>query len=140
MAEQKWLAMADRIRSNPVVLGLSAIAVIVTFLKTLIGDVSALVQTVQPLCWGYADAYVSVNGAFKKEGDRWVEYHGGVRRYEFEERGRFDGELFLLNLTEREDEPNWRDISVRIPRCGGAPEVNSKLPPEWVKLDKVWRG
>src|SRR5262245_53254425 len=131
--------MGESAQVEPIVLTLSLFVLGVGVLKTFVTDVGALVREVQPLCWGYAASYVRVNGAFRREGERWFEYQRGVRRYEFEERGRHDGTLFLLNLTERDNEPNWQDISVQIPRCGGNPQVNSKTPPEWVKLDYVWR-
>ena len=139
MAEHTWTAVAERIKSSPVVLGLGALVLVVGLLKSLVSDVGALVQGIQPLCWGYADAYVSVNGAFRKEGEHWFEYQGGERLYEFEERARRDGHLYLVNLTERENEPLWRNIVVRLPRCGGIPKVNAKNPPEWVALHDVWR-
>ncbi len=139
---EKTQSLSDFIKSNVFIAGAGALA-------TLIGLIVSI-QNAQPIvmrwlgwpdCFSYAKSYKGLWSEFKQENRSWGEYwpdqaHPG---FQFREESRTREFIFILNITKREGEPNWRNLRVRIPVCGGQAKIAFSIPPVWVDLVEVIR-
>jgi len=131
------------VKSNPFI-------VLVGVLTTLFGLIASANNGIpvilkwfnRPDCFTYATVYRTTWSYFKHEGEFWREYpaNGGLHSFEFREVDRNPNYIYLLNLTERPDNPNWTTLTVQIPVCGGMAKITAGIPEHWGDLGLVWRG
>ena len=93
-----------------------------------------------PDCYSYANVYDKPGSSFRKEDAVWREYpsDGGAPVFTFREIQRTREHIDLLNLTERPNEPDWKNLMVRLPVCGGTARL--MFPNRSLDLAEVWRG
>jgi hypothetical protein len=94
-----------------------------------------------PDCLTYPDVYHDANTDFKRDGNFWHEYRreDGTRLFEFREVHRTRDNIDLLNLTERREIPDWKNMKVRLPVCGGTAKISIGIAERWQNLYEVWR-
>jgi hypothetical protein len=140
----KFGGVLNWIKSNSIVATVIAVAGIVTPVSALVIQTDRVIPIVLkifaiPECYKYADTYYDKWSEFRREGQMWREYPraGGPYSFEFNELHRSRDAIELLNLTPRDEIPEWKTMVVSLPVCGGMARSAVGIPERWDDLFEV---
>lgn len=144
--KQASKSFLSRIKDHPVVVAFGAIGAVAGALASIpkawefVSDVFDV-----PNCIFYSDKYEYVEGYFKKDGARWVEYkkNSNAPYAEFSEVKRGKKSILINNMTPRqhqEGQPELGVMLISLPPCGGTARWTLQNPQNWEDLYQVWKG